>query len=75
MLILIFLDVNFSLNTHRLTVSASTGGTVEGNGDFTHGSLSPITAIPDEGYYFAGWLETMTQMPWVQLLKWRETEI
>ena len=50
------LTANFSLNTYSLTVSAGTGGTVEGNGDFPHGSLTPITAIPDEGYYFVGWL-------------------
>ena len=50
------LTANFSLNTYSLTVNAGTGGTVEGNGDFPHGSLTPITAIPDEGYYFVGWL-------------------
>jgi uncharacterized repeat protein (TIGR02543 family) len=50
------LTANFSLNTYSLTLNAGTGGTVEGNGDFPHGSLTPITAIPDEGYYFVGWI-------------------
>jgi hypothetical protein len=38
-----------------LTVSASTGGTVVGDGEFDVGSVVSIMATPEEGYRFIGW--------------------
>jgi uncharacterized repeat protein (TIGR02543 family) len=49
------LTANFSLNSYNLDLIASSGGSVEGNGSFTHGTLTEITAIPEQGYSFAGW--------------------
>jgi uncharacterized repeat protein (TIGR02543 family) len=49
------LTANFGLNTHSLEIVAGTGGTVSGNGNFNHGTLAVINAIPDSGYSFEGW--------------------
>jgi uncharacterized repeat protein (TIGR02543 family) len=49
------LTANFSLNTYILTVSAGTGGSVQGTGNFLHGAVADISATPDTGYSFTGW--------------------
>ena len=49
------LTANFSLNTYSLTVSAGTGGSVQGTGNFLHGAVADISANPDTGYSFTGW--------------------
>ena len=46
---------SFSLNSYDLTLLAGNGGSVSGNGSFTHGSNPSISATPDTGYSFAGW--------------------
>ena len=50
------LTANFSLNTYSLTVSAGTGGTVSGEGNFPNGTLAVISADPETGYSFNGWM-------------------
>ena len=45
----------FSLNSYPLSVLAGVGGTVSGDGNFSHGSLPIIRATPDVGYLFYGW--------------------
>ena len=46
------LTANFSLNTYSLEISAGIGGSVSGDGNFTHGTLAAINATPDTGYSF-----------------------
>lgn len=43
--------------TYSLSVSASTGGTIVGNasGLYAEGDSISISALPDDGYAFAGW--------------------
>jgi uncharacterized repeat protein (TIGR02543 family) len=38
-----------------LKVSSSSGGSAFGDGNYSYGTNPIITAIPDSGYYFAGW--------------------
>ena len=54
---------SFSLNTYPLTLTAGNGGTVSGDGNFTHGTSAPILATPKDGYYFAGWTGGVTASP------------
>ena len=49
------LSASFSLNSYDLTVLAGSGGSVTGNGSFSHGSNPSISATPDTGYSFDGW--------------------
>ena len=49
------ITANFELKSYNLTLIAETGGTVEGGGTNTHGTLAPVSAIPDPGYTFTGW--------------------
>ncbi|WP_407679608.1 InlB B-repeat-containing protein, partial [Candidatus Chordibacter forsetii] len=49
------LSASFSLNSYDLTVLAGSGGSVTGNGSFSHGSNPSISAIPDTGYSFDRW--------------------
>jgi uncharacterized repeat protein (TIGR02543 family) len=46
---------SFTLNQYQLAVSAGSGGSVSGSGTFDHGTTAPISATPDQGYYFSGW--------------------
>ena len=45
----------FSLNSYLLNVVAGDGGTVSGEGSYSHGSLVNISATPDSGYSFQSW--------------------
>lgn len=38
-------------------------GHVEGMGRYCHGSTAYLVAVPDEGYYFAGWSDGSTENP------------
>ena len=46
----------FSINSYDLNVSAGNGGTASGSGSFSHGSTVAISASPDSGYSFNGWV-------------------
>ena len=46
---------SFTLNQYELLTPVVTGGAVEGNGTYDHGSVVNLVAIADEGYHFAGW--------------------
>ena len=48
-------SASFSLNQYSLTLLKGEGGSVIGEGNFSHGSNASIEAIPDTGYTFAGW--------------------
>ena len=49
------ITANFQLNTYALSLNSSTGGSVSGDGNFTHGSNASIVATPAVGYSFNGW--------------------
>jgi len=53
------LTANFSLNTHNITLNASSsaGGSVTGAGNYEHGQTATITASPNTGYTFTNWTE------------------
>jgi len=38
-------------------------GHVQGMGRYCHGSTAYLVAVPDEGYYFAGWSDGSTENP------------
>ena len=46
---------SFSLNQYELMTPVVTGGVVEGNGTYDHGSVASLVATTDEGYSFVGW--------------------
>jgi uncharacterized repeat protein (TIGR02543 family) len=46
---------NFELNSYPLTVNTTTGGTVTGSGNIPHGTLSVVSATPNDGYSFTVW--------------------
>ena len=52
----LFLTATFSLNSYELSLIVGTGGTVTGEGNFSHGTLTAISATPDTGYSFNGWV-------------------
>ena len=49
------ITAQFSLNAYPLTLLAGNGGTVTGEGNFTHGQVATITATPNTGYSFSHW--------------------
>ena len=52
-------EAYFELKTYEITVAANliAGGTVEGAGTYTHGSVCTLTATPDEIYSFVNWTQ------------------
>ena len=48
-------SATFSINQYSLQVFPGDGGQVTGDGNFSHGTLAPISAYPNIGYSFAGW--------------------
>ncbi len=50
------IEATFTLNSYELDVAAGDGGSASGSGSFSHGSSATITAIPDTGYSFTGWV-------------------
>ena len=51
-------EAKFAFNQYALFLSAGMGGSVLGEGNFSHGTLATITATPYSGYSFAGWTGT-----------------
>ena len=49
-------SASFTLNNHALTLTAGTGGTVSGGGNYGYGTSASITATPNTGYSFSGWI-------------------
>ncbi len=49
------ITASFSLNSYPLTVVAGTGGSVSGDGNFSHGTQANVSATPLVGYSFSGW--------------------
>ena len=45
----------FTLYSHTLTLTAGTGGSVSGGGNYGFGINATITATPSTGYSFGGW--------------------
>ena len=45
---------SFSLNQYELLTTVVTGGVVEGNGTYDHGSVASLVATADEGISFCG---------------------
>lgn len=46
---------SFVRQTHNLTTTATSGGSVSAGGIFTHGSTVQVTAYPNANYRFTGW--------------------
>ena len=49
------LSASFSINSYELTLQGGLGGSVSGEGNYSHGSLVTITAVANSGYSFSGW--------------------
>ena len=47
-----------ALANHIVAVSATIGGSVTGGGEYNGGETVMLTAVPDNGYRFAGWTVT-----------------
>ena len=47
-----------ALANHIIAVSSTIGGSVTGGGEYNGGKTVTLTAIPDNGYRFAGWTVT-----------------
>lgn len=54
------LTANFAQQTRDVVLSANPlrGGTVSGAGTYAYGAQATITATPNEGYEFTGWMNT-----------------
>ena len=50
----ISLTAEFAINVYTVTLSAE-NGTVMGAGEYEHGDIATITALPISGYHFVGW--------------------
>ena len=48
------LTAEFAINIYSITLIGE-NGSVYGVGDYEHGTMIEISAIPNEGYYFVGW--------------------
>ena len=49
-------SANFDAIIHSLVVSAASGGTATGGGNFSYGTNASVTVSPDEGHYFTNWI-------------------
>ena len=49
------LTAHFSVKTHDLSITSSTGGATSGSGNYDHGSNPIISATPSSGYQFINW--------------------
>jgi len=49
------LSASFSINSYELSLQGGIGGSVSGDGNYSHGSLVTITAVANSGYSFSGW--------------------
>lgn len=59
------LTASFTKRVYNVTVHTTDGGTVTGDGQYAHGSEVTLTAIPDEGYNFAGWSDGTQANPYI----------
>jgi uncharacterized repeat protein (TIGR02543 family) len=50
------LSASFSINSYELSLQGGVGGSVSGEGNYSHGSLVAIAAVANSGYSFSGWL-------------------
>ncbi len=49
------ISATFALDSYQLTITASSGGSITGEGNYTYNQEAPILATPDDGYTFSGW--------------------
>ena len=49
-------DHNLSLRSYRLEINNLPGGTANGSGLYSYGSKVTVTASPEQGYFFNGWI-------------------
>ena len=52
----------WTANTYTITVTAGSGGTVSGSGEYSEGTEVTVTATPATGYRFTGWMENDRQV-------------
>lgn len=54
-----FLNANFLVNTYEITAESQPveGGFITGVGEYHHGSMATLRAIPNATYYFINWTE------------------
>ena len=45
----------FQISSYDLQIVAGSGGSVEGNGTYEHGTIATIAATPETGFVFTGW--------------------
>lgn len=50
-------EVTVNERVATISVAGSEGGSVTGGGDYARGSDVTVTAAPEEGYHFLGWME------------------
>lgn len=48
----------YTNNKYNITLNATDGGSVSGAGEFVEGDVVTITATPNEGYHFVGWIQS-----------------
>ena len=53
---------NFEINSYDITATANPtiGGTITGDGTYTHGTTVTLSATPAEGYHFLNWSQNGT---------------
>ena len=51
----VYMEVFYTVPAYTLTVTAGTGGTVTGGGDYETGTTATLTATPKTGYKFVKW--------------------
>ena len=56
--------ITVSPASYDVTVTASEGGSVTGGGQYLHGEEVTLTAVPEEGYEFAGWSDGTNDNPY-----------
>ena len=52
----------WTANTYTITVTAGSGGTVSGSGEYSEGTQVTVTATPATGYHFVNWTENGTEV-------------
>ena len=52
----------WTANTYTITVTAGSGGTVSGSGEYSEGTEVTVTATPATGYHFVNWTGNGTEV-------------